>query len=166
MATTPRKHSNAAAKSGDPMSVTRRLQSELMDFVTSPPQGISAFPDGDNLLRWAATVKGVPSTAYEDLMFKLTLVFPQNYPYSPPEVKFEGQRCYHPNVSLDDGAICLDILKDKWSAVYNVASILLSVQSLLGEPNPNSPLNVPAADLWNSDKEAYRMAVLRHHKGM
>lgn len=55
--------------------------------------------------------------------------------------------CFHPNVD-QSGYICLDILKENWSAVYNVQSILLSIQSLLGEPNPDSPLNAQAAQLW------------------
>ena len=47
---------------------------------------------------------------------------------------------YHPNIDMS-GNICLDILKEEWSAVYNVQTILLSVQSMLAEPNPKSPLN-------------------------
>ncbi|XP_027459134.1 ubiquitin-conjugating enzyme E2 C-like isoform X4 [Zalophus californianus] len=48
------------------------------------------------------------------------------------------------------GNICLDILKDKWSALYDVRTILLSIQSLLGEPNIDSPLNTHAAELWKN----------------
>ena len=56
---------------------------------------------------------------------------------------------FHPNVD-PAGNICLDILKDKWSAAYSVSTVLLSLQSLLGEPNNASPLNVEASQLWNS----------------
>lgn len=56
--------------------------------------------------------------------------FPSGYPYKAPRVKFITS-CFHPNVD-DQGFICLDILKDKWSALYDVRSILLSIQSLLG----------------------------------
>ncbi|XP_050644233.1 ubiquitin-conjugating enzyme E2 C-like isoform X3 [Macaca thibetana thibetana] len=48
------------------------------------------------------------------------------------------------------GSICLDILKDKWSALYDVRTILLSIQSLLGKPNIDSPLNTHAAELWKN----------------
>lgn len=48
-----------------------------------------------------------------------------------PTVKFDSP-CYHPNVCISSGAICLDILQDKWSAVLSVQTILLSIQSLLG----------------------------------
>ena len=61
------------------------------------------------------------------------------------------------------GNICLDILKEKWSAVYNVQTILLSLQSLLGEPNNASPLNAQAADLWDKDMTEYkRLLMLRY----
>jgi hypothetical protein len=70
---------------------------------------------------------------YENLIFKLTFDFPVNYPYAPPVVLFKTP-IYHPNVDFS-GRICLDILKDKWSAVYNIGTVLLSLQSLLGEPN-------------------------------
>lgn len=102
-------------------------------MMSSPP-GVSAFPDDpNNLLAWTATIAGPADTPYADLKFKLSVVFPNNYPYAPPTVLFKTP-IYHPNVDFS-GRICLDILKDKWSAVYNVSSVLLSLQSLLGEPN-------------------------------
>jgi ubiquitin-conjugating enzyme E2 C len=111
-----------------------RLQSELMQLMLSPSPGISAFPNADgNLLSWTATINGPTETPYENLTFKLSFTFPNNYPYAPPTVLFKTP-IYHPNVDFS-GRICLDILKDKWSAVYNVQSVLLSLQSLLGEPN-------------------------------
>uniref|UniRef100_G3VGT2 Ubiquitin-conjugating enzyme E2 C n=1 Tax=Sarcophilus harrisii TaxID=9305 RepID=G3VGT2_SARHA len=85
---------------------------------------------------------------YEDLRYKLSLEFPSGYPYNAPTVKFVTP-CYHPNVDTQ-GNICLDILKDKWSALYDVRTILLSIQSLLGEPNIDSPLNTHAAELWTN----------------
>ncbi|XP_068956467.1 ubiquitin-conjugating enzyme E2 C-like isoform X3 [Petaurus breviceps papuanus] len=85
---------------------------------------------------------------YKDLRYKLSLEFPSDYPYNAPTVKFVTP-CYHPNVD-PQGNICLDILKDKWSALYDVRTILLSIQCLLGEPNIDSPLNTHAAELWTN----------------
>ena len=76
---------------------------------------------------------------YTDLSFKLSLTFPPTYPYTAPHVVFITPM-YHPNIDMS-GNICLDILKEEWSAVYNVQTILLSIQSMLAEPNPKSPLN-------------------------
>lgn len=66
---------------------------------------------------------------YAGLTYKLTLEFPHSYPYSAPIVRF-ATPCFHPNVDAV-GNICLDILKEKWSALYDVRTILLSIQSLL-----------------------------------
>ncbi|KAF3855559.1 hypothetical protein F7725_016282 [Dissostichus mawsoni] len=90
---------------------------------------------------------------YEGLRYRLSLEFPAGYPYQAPRVKFLTS-CFHPNVD-PQGFICLDILKDKWSALYDVRCILLSLQSLLGEPNNESPLNTTAAELWEN-QEAFK----------
>lgn len=104
-----------------------------MDLMLHPTPGISAFPSDENMSTWTATIDGPSATPYENLTLKLSLDFPTNYPYAPPVVLFKTP-IYHPNVDFS-GRICLDILKDKWSAVYNIGTVLLSLQSLLGEPN-------------------------------
>jgi hypothetical protein len=70
------------------------------------------------------------SQVFDGLTFKLSLEFPSGYPYTAPSVKFTSS-CFHPNVDTA-GNICLDILKDKWSALLDVRTILISIQSLLG----------------------------------
>ncbi|KAI9682961.1 MAG: Ubiquitin-conjugating enzyme E2 C [Trizodia sp. TS-e1964] len=147
----------------DALNVTKRLQSELMQLMMSSTPGISAFPnDAGDLLNWTGTIVGPEGTCYEGLTFRLSFVFPGTYPYSPPTVLFKTP-IYHPNVDFS-GRICLDILKDKWSAVYNVQSILLSLQSLLGEPNNASPLNGQAAELWEKDPVEYKRLLLARHR--
>ncbi|KAF8321423.1 ubiquitin-conjugating enzyme/RWD-like protein [Cantharellus anzutake] len=151
----PQKSSRVGG-SGAPSSgtVTKRLSSELMQLMMSNTPGISAFPRSDSdLFDWVATIIGPTGTYYAGLTFKLSIIFPPTYPYAAPVVTFITP-CFHPNVALSGGAICLDILKEKWSAVYGAQSILLSIQSLLGEPNNESPLNAEAADLWQ-DKNAF-----------
>ncbi|KAJ3140926.1 Ubiquitin-conjugating enzyme E2 11 [Physocladia obscura] len=91
-------------------AVTKRLQSELMQLMMSNTQGVSAFPDADNLLFWAATIEGPSGTVYEGLSYKLSMKFPLNYPYAAPTIRFETP-IFHPNVDLATGTICLDILK-------------------------------------------------------
>ncbi|XP_057702137.1 ubiquitin-conjugating enzyme E2 C [Corythoichthys intestinalis] len=134
-------------------AVTKRLQKELMTLMMAGDNGISAFPESDNLFKWIGTIDGAKGTVYEGLRYKLSLDFPAGYPYQAPRVRFLTP-CFHPNVD-DQGFICLDILKDKWSALLDVRAILLCLQSLLGEPNNDSPLNVTAATLW-PDQEAYK----------
>ncbi|XP_077242533.1 ubiquitin-conjugating enzyme E2 19-like [Tasmannia lanceolata] len=149
------------AKSIESQSVLKRLQSELMALMMSGDPGVSAFPEGDNIFCWKGTITGSNDTVYEGMVYRLSLSFPIDYPFKPPKVKFETM-CFHPNVDLY-GNICLDILQDKWSSAYDVRSVLLSIQSLLGEPNNASPLNPQAAALW-SNQEEYKKMVQKLYK--
>merc|ERR1712228_961736 len=141
--------------------VSKRLQQELMSLMMSNDKGISAFPDGDKLFEWIGTVEGPKDSVYEGLKYKLRLEFPAGYPYQSPTVKFVTP-CFHPNVD-QHGNICLDILKEKWSALYDVRTILLSIQSLLGEPNNDSPLNTTAAEMW-SNQVNYKKYLLEKYE--
>ncbi|ESR49516.1 UBC core domain-containing protein [Citrus sinensis] len=140
----------------DTTSVTQRLQKELMSLMMSGGDlGVSAFPEGESIFTWIGTIEGGKGTMYEGLSYKLSLRFPLDYPFKPPQVKFETM-CFHPNVD-QYGNICLDILQDKWSSAYDCRTILLSIQSLLGEPNPESPLNSYAAALLNNKEGCIHM---------
>ncbi|KAL0680050.1 hypothetical protein Bca4012_008031 [Brassica carinata] len=110
----------------------------------------------DNIFCWKGAIKGSIETVFEGTEYRLSLSFSNDYPFKPPKIKFQTT-CFHPN---DDvyGNICLDILQNKWSSAYDVRTILLSIQSLLGEPNISSPLNTQAAQLW-SNQEEYRKMV-------
>ncbi|KAI8573257.1 hypothetical protein RHMOL_Rhmol01G0264400 [Rhododendron molle] len=149
------------AKTVDTQSVRKRLQSELMALMMSGDSGISAFPEEDNLFNWKGTISGSKDTVFEGTEYKLSLSFPNDYPFKAPKVKFETS-CFHPNVDVF-GNICLDILQDKWSSAYDVRTILISIQSLLGEPNTASPLNTQAASLWGNHEE-YRKMVEKLYK--
>ncbi|XP_057953157.1 ubiquitin-conjugating enzyme E2 20 [Malania oleifera] len=155
------KKAPTTANTVDTQSVLKRLQSELMALMMSGDSGISAFPEEENIFCWKGTITGSEDTVFEGTEYKLSLSFPNDYPFKPPKVKFETA-CFHPNVDIY-GNICLDILQDKWSSAYDVRTILLSIQSLLGEPNTSSPLNTEAAALWRN-QEAYRKIVVEKHK--
>ncbi|KAM5302043.1 ubiquitin-conjugating enzyme E2 C-like [Glossophaga mutica] len=119
-----------------------------MMLVMSGDKEISAFPESDNLFRWVGTIHGAASTVYEDPRYKLSLEFPSGFPYDVPTVIFLTS-CYHPSMDTQSN-ICPDILKDKWSTLCDVRTLLLSIRSLLGEPNINSLLNTHAAELWKN----------------
>ncbi|XP_064466618.1 ubiquitin-conjugating enzyme E2 C-like [Ornithodoros turicata] len=143
-------------------SVAKRLQQELMTLMMSGDKSISAFPDGDNLFRWIGTIQGPTGTVYENLKYRLTLDFPSTYPYASPQVRFDTP-CFHPNVD-SQGNICLDILKEKWTALLDVRTILISIQSLLGEPNIASPLNGYAAEIWNNQALYQKVLLEKYEK--
>lgn len=82
-----------------------------------------------------ANINITADTPFEDGTFRLLMTFNENYPNSPPTVKFIS-KIFHPNVYAN-GELCLDILQNRWSPTYDVVAILTSVQSLLNDPNPN-----------------------------
>uniref|UniRef100_A0A6G4ZZ75 Putative ubiquitin-conjugating enzyme e2 c n=1 Tax=Rhipicephalus microplus TaxID=6941 RepID=A0A6G4ZZ75_RHIMP len=131
-----------------------------MTLMMGDDKSISAFPDGDNLFRWIGTIHGPQGTVYENLVYRLRLEFPSCYPYESPLVTFETP-CFHPNVDAQ-GNICLDILREKWTALLDVRTVLLSIQSLLAEPNVSSPLNGYAAELW-SNQVLYKKVLLEKY---
>jgi ubiquitin-protein ligase len=90
---------------------------------------------------------------YAGGVFFLDIHFPPDYPFKPPKVTFKT-RIYHCNIS-SNGSICLDILKEQWSPALTVSKVLLSICSLLTDPNPGDPLVPNIAQQLLSDKEEH-----------
>ena len=136
-----------------------RLKLELKTFSETPVFGISAGPiENNNFLTW----EGIISNSNEDSpfkngFFKLQIVFTENYPYCPPKIKMKT-KVFHPNIKNEE--ICLDIIKeDRWSPALTVEKILLSISSLLDDPNPDDPLDVTAANLYKNNLNEYKRKV-------
>lgn len=111
----------------------------MLFLQMSGEKDATAFPEGDNLFHWIGNITGAADTVYEGLKYKLSIRFPSDYPYSPPTIKF-ATPCFHPNVDTL-GNICLDILQEKWSATFSVATILQSLRSLLGGKSRELDIN-------------------------
>ena len=135
----------------------RRLMRDFKRLQEDPPAGVSGAPADNDIMRWNAVIFGPADTPFEEGTFKLSLEFTEEYPNRSPSVKFET-RMFHPNV-YSDGAICLDILQSRWSPTYDVSAILTSIQSLLSDPNPNSPANSLAAQLYKENKREYEKKI-------
>ena len=69
-------------------------------------------------------------------------------------MRFET-RMWHPNISSQTGAICLDILKDKWSPALTVKTALVSLQALLSCPEPDDPQDAEVANMYKSDRAMF-----------
>ena len=128
-----------------------RLQRDLLEVQRD--DNIVAGPVDDDLFTWDAMLEGPPQSVWEGALLRLVMKFPTDYPHSPPEVKFLT-RMFHPNV-YNDGRLCLDLLKSQWSPSTDVRGLLVSIQSLLTDPNPNSPANPEAAELFQKDRMTY-----------
>ncbi|KAH8825441.1 ubiquitin-conjugating enzyme [Flagelloscypha sp. PMI_526] len=131
----------------------RRLMRDLKSLRDGGPEGVSGSPCSDNIMLWNAVIFGPADTPFEDGTFKLTLSFDESYPTKPPTVKFLS-KMFHPNVYAN-GELCLDILQNRWSPTYDVAAVLTSIQSLLHDPNPQSPANAEAAQLYRENMKEY-----------
>lgn len=134
----------------------KRLKKEYEELINDPLTNCSAYPINENdILQWSAKIYGPKDTPYENGIFKLTMIFSQDYPFKPPKVVF-NTKIYHPNIN-SNGGICLNILKDAWSPALTISKILLSVCSLLADPNPNDPLVPEIARIYHENKEKYEI---------
>jgi ubiquitin-protein ligase len=129
----------------------KRLKSEIKELTTSPPTNCSAGPiNENNLFQWQGTIMGPEGSPYEGGVFYLRIDFTNDYPFKPPKCMFLT-KIYHCNIN-SSGAICLDILKDQWSPALTISKVLLSICSLMDEPNPNDPLVPEIAHLYKTNK--------------
>jgi len=149
-----------------------RLQKELKDSVKNPTEGIIIeLPDEANIYKWYIFMKGPPDTPYDGGIFKLEMNFPKDYPNTPPEVKFLTD-VWHPNV-YTDGKVCISILHvpdpmnsqesadECWRPIHTSESIVMSIISMLADPNISSPANVDASKEYRDKKDAFRQRVLK-----
>ena len=135
-------------------SALKRINKELMDLGKDPPAGCSAGPMSDeDMFTWQAWIVGPDGSPYQNGVFFLTIIFPEKYPFQPPKVYFKT-KIYHPNIDAQ-GSICLDILKDQWSPALTIIKCLLSISSLLTDPNPDDPLVNDIALLYKDDREEF-----------
>jgi len=136
------------------MATVQRIQKEYQELMSSPPANCSAGPVGDDMFQWQATIMGPIGSPYEGGLFYLRVDFPKDYPFKPPKMAFLT-KIYHCNISGASGGICLDILKDQWSPALTISKVLLSICSLMDDPNPDDPLVPDIADLLKSDRKEH-----------
>lgn len=139
------------------MAAQKRITKELKDIKRDGTSaGITAAPvSTSDMFLWEGTIKGPSDSPYENGNFKLTIRFPVDYPFKPPKVAFIT-KIYHPNIA-PNGGICLDILKQQWSPALTISKVLLSICSLLNDPNPSDPLVPEIARLYEKDIEKYKL---------
>jgi|TARA_B100000282_G_scaffold270179_1_gene224064 ubiquitin-conjugating enzyme E2 D/E len=132
----------------------KRIKKEFEEIKNDSTLSFSAAPNQeDNMFRWSAILNGPEGSPYENGKFKLNIVFPTDYPFKPPKINFVT-KIYHCNIN-SSGSICLDILRDQWSPALTITKILLSLSSLLNDPNPSDPLVPDIAKKYLENKEEH-----------
>ncbi|KAH0460029.1 hypothetical protein IEQ34_010692 [Dendrobium chrysotoxum] len=132
---------------------SKRILKELKDLQKDPPTSCSAGPVAEDMFHWQATIMGPPDSPYAGGVFLVTIHFPPDYPFKPPKVAFRT-KVFHPNIN-SNGSICLDILKEQWSPALTISKVLLSICSLLTDPNPDDPLVPEIAHMYKTDRAKY-----------
>lgn len=141
----------------------KRLGAELRALAKeSQEHGVAVQANARLLEPWRAWIAGPPDSPYEDIVYELQVQFPDDYPFKPPKFRFVSS-VWHPNVGVN-GHICLDIISSRWAPSLSLFKILQSIQSLLTDADPSSPLNAEAAREWSVSKhegswDAYRASV-------
>ena len=142
----------------------KRIQKEIKDLVENPEEltkeGITLVPNESNIQNFHGSIIGPVGTPYAGLKYELEIKIGTDYPMKPPNVKFVNRKIYHPNVNTS-GDICIDILKNEWAPTLSLSKMMLSICSLLNEPNPSSPLNSVAANDYVNNKPKFQEEVHR-----
>jgi len=148
------------------------LRRQYIELARNPPDGVSVgLGEEENIFNWELMIVGPPDTLYEGGFFAAKLEFPSDFPNNPPTMKFKTS-IWHPNV-FEDGRVCISILHppgedahnqqetalERWRPILGVESIIVSVISMLSDPNDDSPANIDAAVMWRNDKAAFKRRV-------
>mmetsp|Transcript_15250 Transcript_15250/g.22934 ORF Transcript_15250/g.22934 Transcript_15250/m.22934 type:complete len:191 (-) Transcript_15250:219-791(-) len=131
-----------------------RMRKEMQEIKKDPNSGVSVECEGGSLTHLYGVIKGPDDTPYQGGVFRIDITIPGDYPFSPPKMKFLT-KVWHPNVSSQTGAICLDILKDQWSPALTIKTALLSLQALLCTPEPSDPQDAEVANMYQSNYEQF-----------
>jgi len=138
------------------MASTKRIFRELLDLRKDPPSNCSAGPvNEDDMFTWEGVMFGPSDSPYAGGIFNVSIQFPVDYPFKPPRIMFTT-KIYHPNINAQ-GFICLDILKQNWSPALTISKVLLSILSMLTDPNPNDPLMPDIANQYVKDRALYEL---------
>jgi len=138
------------------MAALRRIMKEFKELTVDDPfedDMCTVQPKNDDYFNWQATITGPAGTPYADGLFFLDIELPNDYPFKPPKVKFTTN-IYHCNIA-ENGGICMDILKDKWSPSLTTKQVLISIIDIMKNPTPDHPVRSDIAKLYKENRELH-----------
>jgi ubiquitin-protein ligase len=100
---------------------------------------------------------------YRHAHVRFSFTVSQEFPHKPPKIKCLT-KLFHPNIDLE-GNICLNILREDWSPILGIQQIVMGLNFLLTEPNPDDPLNKKAGEMLRTDKSKFDSVVRSTLKG-
>jgi len=134
-------------------STVKRIQKEIKDYHNTTYDNFKLIWDHDNIYKCSCSFNGPIDSPYTGGVFHLDITIPRDYPFKPPIVICLTP-IYHPNFN-QLGQICVDILKDNWSPALTIPRIVLSIVSLLTDPNSDNPLDLEIADVYKHNLPTY-----------
>ncbi|KAF9043088.1 ubiquitin-conjugating enzyme/RWD-like protein [Panaeolus papilionaceus] len=131
----------------------KRIQREIVDLKKEDLGEITLEPSESDMHVWKGSIPGPQGSVYDGGIFDVEIQLPQDYPFSAPRVVFKT-RIYHMNIS-ESGSICIDILKHNWSPALSLFKVMLSLSSLLTDPNPKDPLVPNIATQYTRNRKVH-----------
>ncbi|GAB2232165.1 hypothetical protein Droror1_Dr00011192 [Drosera rotundifolia] len=113
----------------------------------------------DGMQEFYVEFHGPKESPYQGGVWRVRVELPDAYPYKSPSIGFVN-KIYHPNVDEMSGSVCLDVINQTWSPMFDLVNVFeVFLPQLLLYPNPSDPLNGEAAALMMRDRPNYDQRV-------
>ncbi|KAG1361374.1 Ubiquitin-conjugating enzyme E2 5 [Cocos nucifera] len=137
-------------------SPSKRREMDLMKLMMSDYK-VEMINDG--MQEFYVDFHGPKESLYQGGVWRIRVELPDAYPYKSPSIGFVN-KIFHPNVDETSGSVCLDVINQTWSPMFDLVNVFEAfLPQLLLYPNPSDPLNGEAAALMMRDRHAYEQKV-------